>query len=63
VDQIRERSGGKLLGKVKAGHPDPIIRHSIIDIEAVGPTEVITPVDSRGKDDVGNNAVSLTRYK
>jgi len=59
VGQIRDCSRWKLLRQVKAGHAYSIIRHSIINIEAVRLTEVIAPVDSRGEDDVGNNAVSL----
>ena len=32
--------------------PNPTVRHSIVDIEAIRRTNIITPIDRRRKDDI-----------
>jgi hypothetical protein len=39
--------------QVEARHADPVVGHPVIHVEAVRRAEIIAPVDSGGKHDVG----------
>ena len=49
----------KHVRHVKARHADPVVRHPIINVEAVRRTKIVSAVDARGKYDVVHDAPSF----
>ena len=50
-----------MFRQVKACHANPIVRHSVIHVEAVRRAEIIAPVNAGGEHDVGDGPVSFLR--
>ena len=49
------------IRQVKARDANPLVGHSIIDIEAVRRAEIVAPVDAGGEHDVGDGSVAFLR--
>jgi len=52
---------GQTLRQVEPRHPDAVVGHPVVDVEAVRFAEIVSPVDSRGKDDLGDGPATLLR--
>ena len=49
-DVLRIAAPGRQFRRnVQPGHPNPIIRHAVIDIESIRCTKIVTAIDASGK--------------
>ena len=56
--RIGIRSCRQAIWQVKAGHTNAIVGHPIIDVEAIGYTQIVVQANAGGEHDIGNNSDS-----
>ncbi len=49
------------IRQIETRRANPVIRHSVIHVEVVRCAKIVTPVNARGKHDVGDDSVALLR--
>ena len=57
--RVSERAGGQVLWQVQTRHADSAVGHSVVNVEAVWSTEVITSVNPSRKHDVGDDPMAF----
>jgi len=48
-----------LFRQVKACHTNPIVRHPVVDVEAIWGSKIVAPVDTRGKNNIVNGPIAF----
>ena len=58
---IRRYTARQGRGYIQTRHANPIVRHAIIDVEAIGLAKIVATIDARRKYDIVNRTVALER--
>ena len=61
LGRISECPCRQVLRHVKTGHPDPVVSHPVINVEAVRHIEIVAPVNAGWEHDVGDDTAALLR--
>jgi hypothetical protein len=46
-----------MIRQVKACYADSVVGHPIVDVEAIGCSKIVPPIDAGGKDNIGDGSV------